>query len=136
VLPEFSLTVRKLPHFDAYVVGLTGELDTASANLLTDALADVAASSVVVDLSGLTFMDCCGIGALVVARNTIRASEPASQRASEPGQLVVIGPSGIGRKALQLVGLSEWIIEALPGPDASSGIESALADRPRAGSSR
>ena len=44
-----------------------------SANGLTDALVELAGSTVVVDLSDLTFMDSSGIGALVRARNRIRA---------------------------------------------------------------
>jgi anti-anti-sigma factor len=128
VLPEFSITIRKLPHLDVYVVALTGELDIASAKLLTDALGDATASTVIVDLSGLTFMDCCGIGSLIAAGNKIRASEL--------GQLVVMGSSGMVRKALQLVGLSVWIVDGLPAPDASKAVEFALADRPRAESLR
>jgi anti-sigma B factor antagonist len=128
VLPEFSITVRELPHLDVHVVALSGELDIVSADFLSDALVEAAASTVVVDLSGLTFMDCRGIGALVAARNNIVASEL--------GQLVVMGPSDIVRKALGLVGLSELIVEELPRTDASRSIEWVLADRPRAVSAR
>jgi anti-anti-sigma factor len=129
VLPEFSITVRELPHLDVHVVALSGELDIVSADFLSDALVEAATSTVVVDLSCLTFMDCRGIGALVAARNTIVASEL--------GQLVVMGPSDIVRKALHLVGLSELIVEELPRSDASRSIEWVLADdRPRAESPR
>ena len=102
MLPEFSITVRDLPDHDVHVVALSGELDIVSAALLTDALAEVAGSTVV-DLSDLTFMDCRGIAALVAARNRLVASEL--------GQLVLTGPKGIVRKALDAVGLSEWIVQ-------------------------
>jgi anti-anti-sigma factor len=128
VLPEFSITVRELPHLDACVVALSGELDIVSADFLTDALVEAVAPTVVVDLSGLTFMDCRGIGALVAARNSIAASQLA--------QLVVMGPSDIVRKALHLVGLSEWIVEEVPGPDARRATDWVLAGRPRVESSR
>jgi anti-sigma B factor antagonist len=128
VLPEFSITVRELPQLDVHVVALSGELDVVSADFLTDALVEAAASTVVVDLSGLTFMDCRGIGALVAARNNILASEL--------GELVVMGPSDIVRKALHLVGLSQLIVEELPRADASRSVEWVLADRPRAESLR
>jgi anti-sigma B factor antagonist len=115
VVQEFSVTIRELPHLDVHVVALSGELDIMSADLLSDALMDATASTVVVDLSGLTFMDCRGIGAVVAARNNIVANEL--------GQLVVMGPSGIVRKALHVVGLSELIVEELPEPDMVSAVE-------------
>jgi anti-anti-sigma factor len=128
VLPEFSIAVQELPQLDVHLVALRGELDIVSAGFLTDALVEAAASTVVVDLSGLTFIDCRGIGALVVARNSILASGL--------GQLVVVRPSDIVRQALHLVGLSELIVEETPRTDASRSIEWELADRPRAESAR
>jgi anti-anti-sigma factor len=101
VLPEFSISVRDLP--DVHVVALYGELDAATVDGLLDALVEVAGSTVVVDLSGLTFMDSSGIGALVVARNRILANGL--------GQLVLTRPGVIVRKALEIVGLSQWFVE-------------------------
>jgi anti-sigma B factor antagonist len=106
VLPEFSLTVRDLPDLDVHVVELSGELDVASADFLTHALADVAGSTVVVDLSDLAFMDSSGIGALVVARNRIKAKGL--------GELVLARPAAIVQKALEIVGLSAWIVDWSP----------------------
>lgn len=106
MLPEFSIAVRDLPDLDIHVVGLSGELDIVSADFLTSVLAEVAGSTVVVDLSDLTFIDCRGIAALVTARDRIVASKL--------GDLVLTGPSGIVRKALGIVGLSEWIVEWSP----------------------
>lgn len=101
VSPEFSLTTRDLP--GVHVVALQGELDIVSADGLALALVEVAGSTVVVDLSGLTFIDSSGISALVMARNRIRADGR--------GQLVLTEPRDIVRKAFEIVGLSSWIVD-------------------------
>ena len=107
MLPEFSLTARDLS--DIHVVALHGELDVVSAEGLADSLVDVAGSTVVIDLSGLTFIDCSGIAALVAARNRILADGL--------GQLVVTRPSAIVRKTLEIVGLGAWTVEWSPNWD-------------------
>jgi anti-anti-sigma factor len=104
VSPEFSITVRDLP--GVHIVSLHGELDIASADGLADALVEVAGSTVVVDLSDLAFMDSTGISALAAARNRILAEDQ--------GRLIVTRPGGIVRKALEIVGLSSWIVEWSP----------------------
>jgi anti-anti-sigma factor len=106
VLPEFSFTVRDLPDPDIHLVALHGELDVLSADWLTDALVEVAGSTVVVDLSDLTFMDCSGIDALMVTRNRILVKGL--------GELVLTRPSAIVRRALEIVGLNGWIVEWSP----------------------
>lgn len=106
--PEFSITrTRNLPDLpDVQIVALHGELDIASADGLADALVEVAGSTVLVDLSALTFMDCRGISALVAARNRIRSKGL--------GQLVLTRPDAIILKTLEIVGLSGWILELSP----------------------
>lgn len=104
MLPEFSIATRYLA--EAHVVALRGELDIVSADGLADALVEVAGSSLVIDLSGLTFMDSSGISALVVTRNRILANGP--------GRFVVTRPSEIVRMTLEIVGLSDWIVDWLP----------------------
>ena len=106
MLPEFSITASDLPDPDVHVVALYGELDLVSAGGLADALVKVAGSTVVVDLSGLTFMDCSGIDALVAAKTRILANGL--------GQLVVTRPSAIVRRALEIVGLGGWIMAWSP----------------------
>jgi anti-anti-sigma factor len=101
VLPEFCLAARHLP--DVHVVALCGELDVVSADGLADALVEVAGSTVVVDMSGLTFMDCSGIAALVAARNRFLSNGL--------GQLVLARPGAIVRRTLEIVGLGSWIME-------------------------
>jgi anti-sigma B factor antagonist len=104
VWPEFSITVRDLP--DVHVVTLRGELDVTSADGLSNSLVELAGSTLVVDLSGLTFMDSSGIGAVVRARNRIKAEGL--------GDLVLTRPSAIVHKALEIVGLSAWIVDWSP----------------------
>lgn len=77
-----------------------------SARGVADAIAEVAGSTVVVDLADLTFMDSTGISALVVARNRILTVGQ--------GQLVVTRPTKIVRRAMDIVGLSDWIVEWSP----------------------
>jgi anti-sigma B factor antagonist len=100
----FSLTTRDLPGL--HIVALHGELDVVSARGLADALVEAAGSTLVVDLSDLTFMGSSGIGALVVARNRIVADGK--------GDLVLARPGGIVRKALEIVGLGQWVVEWAP----------------------
>lgn len=103
MLPTFSFTARDLP--DEHVVALHGELDVASVDGLTDALVDVAGSTLVLDLSDLTFIDCSGIAALVAARNRIRSKGL--------GEMVVTRPGTTVRRTLEIVGLGAWITEWL-----------------------
>src|SRR5579862_7258317 len=51
-----------------HVVYLTGELDLANATAAEEALFGMSASKVTVDLSGLSFIDSSGVGALIEAR--------------------------------------------------------------------
>jgi len=104
VSPEFSISTRDLPGL--HVLALHGELDIMSADDLALALVEVAGSTVVVDLSDLTFIDPSGISALVMARNRIVADGR--------GLLVLTRPRGIVRRALEIVGLSAWIVEWSP----------------------
>jgi anti-sigma B factor antagonist len=98
--PEFSITTRTL--LGTHIVELNGELDAATANGVADALVEVAGSTVVVDMSELTFLDSTGISAIVKARNRIQKEGR--------GDLVVSRPSRIVHQALEIVGLSSWIV--------------------------
>jgi anti-sigma B factor antagonist len=87
---------------DVHVVSLKGELDVATAEGLADWLVEISGSSVVVDLSHLTFMDSSGISAMVVARNRLNAAGD---------ELVLTRPRPIVRRALEVVGLADWVTE-------------------------
>lgn len=54
---------------------LTGELDIASTTMLEQQALDFTDHDLVLDLSGLTFIDAAGLGTLVHIANTLRASE-------------------------------------------------------------
>ena len=75
-----------------------GDLDIASASVLSTALAvlaDLGSRRVVLDLSGVAFMDCAGLGALLDADTRL------------PGGLVLVGPSAPVRRLLGLTGLTD-----------------------------
>jgi len=98
--PEFSITTRNLPGI--HIVALKGELDTATVDGVAKTLIEIAGSTVVLDMSDLTFLDCSGIAAIVTARNRILKDGQ--------GGLVVTRPSRIVHRALEIVGLSSWIV--------------------------
>jgi anti-sigma B factor antagonist len=87
---------------DVHVVSLRGELDIATAEGLADWLVDISGSSVVVDLSRLTFIDSSGISAMVVAHNRMK---------QVGDELVLTRPHPIVRRALEIVGLADWVTE-------------------------
>ncbi len=88
----------------AAVVGLTGEVDVASAGhaqrVLDQAISIDRLGAVVVDLSQVTFMDCRGVAVLVRALNT------AGDR------LVLRSPSPVVMRLLDLTDLRESFIIA------------------------
>lgn len=83
-----------------HVVLLKGDLDMATAVGLAEWLIEISGSTVVVDLSGLTFMDSSGITAMVMARNEMQ---------DKGDNLVLTRPNPIVRRTLEVVGLSDWI---------------------------
>lgn len=93
------------------VVWVRGEHDAATAETLSVTLAEAAAlgdADVVVDLSGLTFMDASTIGTLVVARNRLRVLSRS---------LCVRDPSLQARRVLDLCEMEGLIDErAAPQP--------------------
>ena len=58
----------------AAVVHVSGELDLASAPRLREALTDLSADPVVVDLSGCTFLDSAGMGVLLASARALSDS--------------------------------------------------------------
>ncbi len=75
-------------------------MDTAEG--LSGWLAERSGSNVVVDLSGLSFMDSSGISALVTARNHL---------AQAGNELLLTRPAPIVKRALEVVGLASWVHE-------------------------
>lgn len=114
----FSVTSRDLG--DSRIFTLSGELDASTCRGLVEQLQGPPGSSVVVDLSELTFMDSSGLGAIHLARR--RASK-------DGGTLVVCRPQPIVHRVLQLTGLDTWIADWDPAwserPEARVSIQSA-----------
>ena len=97
------LAVAEHPaHGGVVCLGVSGELDLATAADLEDAVATAAAlpgvREVLVELSGLRFLDASGIAALNRARN----------HAARTGVLVrAEGARGVVRRVLELTGVGE-----------------------------
>lgn len=87
----------------AHVITVRGEIDHHTGGALSDALSlpeGTAASRVVVDLGGVTFIDSSGINILIAARNAAGGAG---------GWLRLVGPTESVLRTLQLVGLDEII---------------------------
>jgi anti-anti-sigma factor len=72
-IPPGELGVRDNVDGDRHEIGLTGELDIASAPRLEAKVADLCAhgaKAIVVDLSDLTFIDSTGLRAILTAQST------------------------------------------------------------------
>ncbi|HLW44605.1 MAG TPA: STAS domain-containing protein [Acidimicrobiales bacterium] len=87
---------------DVHVVSLHGQLDLANADRVRGALIAVAGSTVVVDLSGLQFLDSSGVAALLGARSQILDSGNGFE---------LRGAQGIVRRVLDVTGLSHLLVE-------------------------
>ncbi|HEU5111229.1 MAG TPA: STAS domain-containing protein [Micromonosporaceae bacterium] len=97
--PQLSIDVT-CPSLDTARAAVVGEVDLATAQILRESLLDVLREHppavLTVDLSGVTFLDCAGISALVAAHNAAVAGGC---------QLSVTGSRPIVRQLLDLTGL-------------------------------
>jgi anti-anti-sigma factor len=87
-----QLTMRSEREGDMYTIALTGELDVAGADRVQRELERVEFSdalSIVVDLSGLTFMDTTGVRLLMHAQ--------ARSRADSDRLMLLRGPADVQR---------------------------------------
>jgi stage II sporulation protein AA (anti-sigma F factor antagonist) len=82
------------------VITLTGEIDTDTAAVLTQALAATSEDCVVLDLSHVTFMDSAGINTLLRAHRTLTAAG-RHLRLAAPAPLVL--------RVLRLTGLDVFL---------------------------
>jgi len=95
------LAARSARDGDAHVLRLSGELDLASYDVVNDELRRVEAtdaSRIVIDLSGLTFLDSVGIRLLV---------EADARSRSNGSRLQLIPGGDLVQRILQLCGLEE-----------------------------
>ncbi|WP_421119357.1 STAS domain-containing protein [Aquihabitans daechungensis] len=85
-------------------VSLAGELDPATAPelhaRLTELAADAGVTSVVIDLSEISFLDSSGLRVLVAGNEALRARS---------ADLVLRGPSANVRRILEVTGLADLI---------------------------
>lgn len=96
---DFSLTFGR--ERGAVVVGVFGELDCATAAILEQRMEDLLEAqgnlTVVIDLSGMTFVDSSGLSVLVTAFRHLR---------DRGGELLLRHPSASTRKVFEITGLS------------------------------
>ncbi|MFK0128425.1 STAS domain-containing protein [Streptomyces nigra] len=96
------------------VVALRGEIDLGTATPLTmrlDALTSDPSPDLVLDLRGVTFIDCAGLGVLCRVRNRVEA---------RAGRLRLVSDSARFRGMLRLVDLDEAFEIAAGLPDVTS----------------
>lgn len=94
ISPPFSIVVEIAA--DGAVLSLQGECDMAAVPAIADAVEALETRWVVVDLSGLTFLDSSGLGAL------LRAKSCLEQRG---GTLRISGAAGSVLKVLEITGV-------------------------------
>jgi anti-anti-sigma factor len=95
----FNVELSVAGHDDHAIVALYGELDLADAPAVASHLIAAAAAcgpSIIVDLAGLDFIDCCGMGVLVRVLKRIRESG---------GDMYLAAPQQRIRRVLSVTGL-------------------------------
>jgi anti-sigma B factor antagonist len=99
MVPEyFRVTVEN--EGPSHKVTLEGELDLAVSAGLAAQIVGSTGSTVIVDLSGLTFISAAGITAILDARNRIE---------EQGHRLILHGAEGMVRKVFQIVEL-DWLL--------------------------
>jgi anti-sigma B factor antagonist len=96
---DVDVTLNEVPGDGTTVVGLHGQLDIDTADLLTGALSAVTRAPrprIVVDMTGVTFCDSIGLSSLAVAHNRCTAGG---------GYLRIAAPSPFLTRVLSVVGL-------------------------------
>ena len=75
------------------IVQICGELDVVSRNIVRRACTAGRRTTVVVEMSDMTFMDCCGYSGLVAARNDLQkhgGSLILRNQAGQPAELLTM----------------------------------------------
>ena len=85
-----------------HVVRLVGELDVVSASTVARTLVAVAGSTVMVDMSDLSFIDSSGVAALAQARRLIEA---------RGDRIELRHARGIVRRMFGMLGMEEWLTD-------------------------
>jgi anti-anti-sigma factor len=90
---DLCFTLRVSKRRGRRVVQIGGELDIATRNRARRACLDGRGKDVVVDMAEMTFMDCCGYGGLVAARQILQAdggSLTLNHQTGQPAALLVM----------------------------------------------
>jgi anti-anti-sigma factor len=95
-----NLRVRVSIDGGNHVVDVSGELDVRTRRLVEQACLTGHDLAVVVDMSGLTFMDCCGYAGLIAIRRALLA---------QGGSLTLTNQSGQPARLLDLLGAAELV---------------------------
>ena len=85
-LPNGDLILHVHPGADSCVIQATGELDLASRNQLFVASTAGNHPAMVIDLAGVTFVDCSGYGSLVASRLVVEREGRALTIRGQTGQ--------------------------------------------------
>lgn len=88
-----SFTLRVFKRRGRRVVQIGGELDIATRNRARQACLEGRGHNVVVEMADVTFMDCCGYGGLVAARQVLQAdggSLTLNHQTGQPAELLVM----------------------------------------------
>jgi anti-sigma B factor antagonist len=96
--PVTDLQISAHNEGDLTVLTVSGEVDAATTERFRAALVEVQGLRVVVDLSGVTFLDSAGISALIAARHRLPSG----------GELRVIGLRPNVRRVLEITGLLDF----------------------------
>ena len=95
-----SLTIADRASGDFHVIELTGDIDVETARTLRSHIVERvgdAAARIIIDLSGVDFMDSSGLGALVSGWQLTR----------DEGEFRIAGASSIVRRVLSITGMEE-----------------------------
>jgi anti-anti-sigma factor len=90
---DVFFTLRVSKRRGRRVVQIGGELDIATRNRARRACIDGRGKDVVVDMADMTFMDCCGYGGLVAAREALQAdggSLTLNHQNGQPAEFLVM----------------------------------------------
>ena len=101
-MQALPLTITSTEVDDAVLLSLDGEIDLSSAHLLVDSIdlaVETGARRIILDFSGVTFVNSTGLGAMVAATKRLRA---------EGGDLVLRRFRGIPASALATTGLDRF----------------------------
>ena len=85
---------------EGLLVRVGGEIDMADAPRLAETLASCAGDSVIVDLSGVTFLGSAGLNALVAAHKYVD---------HRGGRLVIRGSSPMIVRLMEITGLDQYL---------------------------